>query len=206
MTEQEATNAITEKSGALQKLVDDGLSAKISSEVLLQRLCEAGADPREAEDYIQQFTQHQGEVELPTNAPIREPTPEGVSTQKRDALRAQRDEAMGPGNRESALAHEAALDEAAWRLLEAKIQHATVGFPGDSSLTASKLLRMLGGNQSSRTIPSSVLDAAPHLRDLSANISKDPHLKETWRLQRAYTTGRDAVDGIVDLLQAQSLV
>ena len=64
---------------------------------------------------------------------------------------------------------------------------------------------MLGGVQELQTIPSSVLDAVLRLWDLSVNISKDPHLEETWRFQKAYTAGKDAVDGIIDLLQKQSL-
>ena len=65
-----------------------------------------------------------------------------------------------------------------------------------------------GGDSGSKTlsssIPSSVLDAAPHLRHLTTNTIKDPHLEETWKLQNSFM-GNDALDPIITLLQSQSL-
>jgi len=65
-----------------------------------------------------------------------------------------------------------------------------------------------GGDSGSKTlsssIPSSVLDAAPHLRHLTTNTIKDPHLEETWKLQNSFM-GKDALDPIITLLQSQSL-
>lgn len=73
-------------------------------------------------------------------------------------------------------AQEDAVEAAAWKILEVKLHQAA----------------------------SSVLEVAPHLQHLSANVVRDPHLKMTWKLWNAFM-GKDVSDSIINILQSQSL-
>ena len=101
------------------------MGCEISGEDLLRQLKDAGANPREAEDYILQFTERRGERDHGARRDEREVTPEGLSLDEQEAFRQQREDALAIHDSDSARAREAALDAVAWRLLEAKIRHAT---------------------------------------------------------------------------------
>lgn len=71
---------------------------------------------------------------------------------------------------------------------------------------SSDLFKMLGGGDpASREISSTVLDGAPYLRDLSVKSGRDPHLEETWKVQTLYSSSKDSIELIFNLMQIQPL-
>ncbi len=76
-------------------------------------------------------------------------------------------------------------------------------------LLTSELIKLFGGSTTRSgvlgSIPSAVLEAAPHLRNLATQAVKDPHLEATFKLRSAYVE-KEVIDSIVDVLQLQPLV
>ncbi|CAA7265008.1 unnamed protein product [Cyclocybe aegerita] len=199
----------------LEKVVEDAVEAKSTVTDVLERLKGAGATHKEAEDFGKQFIQlfkaRHGSVEGPGSQQIegeREGTPEGLNEDEAAEFRRKRDSLLGEqpqGNEEEAARRRRAVDAAEWQLVLVKL--ATVAARPDSSAgkgSFSELLKIFDRSSAStsRSIPSTVLDGAPHLRNLSSNAIKDPHLDETWRLRLLFA-GKETIDSIVDHLQAQ---
>ena len=84
-------------------------------------------------------------------------------------------------------ARQDAIDAVTWKVLEAKLHKAQ----GDKGcLEAGKdfqvcLAELLGESEPSAPsgFPVSVLEAAPHLKELASHTFNDPHLGSTWRLR-----------------------
>ncbi|CAA7266998.1 unnamed protein product [Cyclocybe aegerita] len=199
----------------LEKVVEDAVEAKSTVADVLERLKGAGATHKEAEDFGKQFIQlfkaRHGSVEGPGSQQIegeREGTPEGLNEDEAAEFRRKRDSLLGEqpqGDEEEAARRRRAVDAAEWQLVLAKL--ATVAARPDSSAgkgSFSELLKIFDRSSAStsRSIPSTVLDGAPHLWNLSSNAIKDPHLDETWRLRLLFA-GKETIDSIVDHLQAQ---
>ena len=200
-----------------QKVVDDALKARLDAGGFVQQLREAGATGVEAEGYVDQFAQRANETiderreDEGEGEPDRERTPEGLDDEERADFRQRREEILERAAEEHATSRREAVDAAAWKILEAKLQRS---MPSRSSepqggFLTSDLFKLFGGGDSGTktsdsSIPSSILEAAPHLRHLTANAIKDPHLEETWKLRNIFM-GKDALDPIVSLLQSQSL-
>ena len=67
-----------------------------------------------------------------------------------------------------------------------------------------RLAELLGESEPSAPsgFPVSVLEAAPHLKELASHTFDDPHLGSTWRLRRAY---EKEVDSVVDGMRGQEI-
>ncbi|CAA7268095.1 unnamed protein product [Cyclocybe aegerita] len=180
-----------------------------------KRLKGAGATHKEAEDFGKQFIQlfkaQHGSVKGPGSQQIEgecEGTPEGLNEDEAAEFRQKRDSLLGEqpqGNEEEADRYRRAVDAAEWQLVLAKL--ATMAARPNSSAGKGSFLELLkifdrSSASTSRSIPSMVLDGAPHLQNLSSNTIKDPHLDETWRLRLLFA-GKETINSIVDHLQAQ---
>ena len=133
-----------------QHVVEDCLIRNSSPEEFLANLQEVGATSEEAVDYVEEFSQRRALV--------------GGNT-----LEPQTNHEQSPDQNQTNLDPNHILTEANWQLLGAKLAHASSSSGRQHSLSTGDLLKLLGGGESaSREIPSSVLDGAPHLRDLSA--------------------------------------
>ncbi|KAJ3507260.1 hypothetical protein NLJ89_g6403 [Agrocybe chaxingu] len=154
------------------KIVQEAVADGDSTSVVLEHLKGAGATAREAEDLGKQFLLlFEARHGRRSNAGgrgrevERESTPPGLTEE--EAAEFRRD-------REAQLHEQAKL---------ARITAAKSNIQGGGS-SLEELLKMLEGPgpSGSRSIPASILEGAPHLRDLESNALKDPHLDETWRL------------------------
>ncbi|KAG5221141.1 hypothetical protein IMY05_C4463000500 [Salix suchowensis] len=167
---------IAARAKACEDLILACVEGKFSIVDLVDKLTVAGATPAEAEDFIQQAQQS-----LSALANLREATP----LEAANAL--------------------------SWNLLRAKVISASSLInpsPFSKSLSSyakqlANLISSPSSSQSSGAIPSSVLDAAPHLAKLVSDLS-DSHLEATWKLREAYATDK-AIDSIIDLLQRQHM-
>ena len=97
-----------------------------------------------------------------------------------------------------------AIDAVAWKVLEAKLHKAR---RDKGRLDAGKefqirLAELLGESEPSAPsgFPVLVLEAAPHLKELSNHTFDDLHLGSTWRLRQAY---EKEVDRVVDGMRGQ---
>lgn len=199
-----------------QQVVEDGLKERLGPEEFLERLKAAGASSRDAQDYVDQFSQRIAEVGSRVrpegeNLGPREQTPEGLNDDEQADFRRRRDERASGNDENQGPSHQDAVEAAAWKILEAKLRRAAPASSDDSQgeLLTSELIKLFGGSTTRSgalgSIPSTVLEAAPHLRNLTAQAVKDPHLEATFKLRSAYV-GKEVVDSIVDVLQLQSLV
>jgi len=158
----------------------------------------------EATDYVEEFAQHRALVVTPSAHANREGAPgdlgEGELLGSRDSHGHQ-----GTGNASSLPDPDHAVTEANWQLLAAKLAH--VSSSSESvGLSSKDLFKLFGGDKlSSCEIPSIVLDGAPHLRDLNTKLGRDPHLEDTWRLRALYTSTKDSIEPIINLMQIQPL-
>ena len=197
------TEETRRRAESFQRVVEDSLARNLSSDEFLAKLQEAGATSEEAVDYVEEFSQRRAltganVVEGQTN---RERTPEGLSDEDRVSFRKTRD-----SQAQTNLDPDHILTEANWQLLGAKLTHASSASDWQHSLSTNDFLKLLGGRElTPREIPSSVLDGAPHLRDLSAKSGRDPHLEDTWRLRTLYTSSKDTLEPIINLMQTQPL-
>jgi hypothetical protein len=62
-----------------------------------------------------------------------------------------------------------------------------------------------GGDPAPQEISSTVLYGAPHLRDLSVKSGRNPHLEEMWKVQTLYSSSKDSIELILNLMQIQPL-
>ena len=196
-----------------QRIVDEGLDIDVRAGDFLDSLKKAGATPAEAADYGQQYLQRKGQ--RPSGSPTprtdpdtggRETTPEGLDDNQRAVFRQARDVELANAAARASQTRQDAVDVAAWKVLEAKLRKAE----SDKGQTrigkdfGTRLAELLGESEPAAPsgFPSSVLDAAPHLKELGSRAFDDPHLGTTWRLRRAY---EKEVDGVVDGMRAQDL-
>ena len=218
---QDEAERVRMQAEKLQNVVEKGLVEHWEAAALLAELKKGGANSTEARDYFEQFHQRSQEAlvnQNPTTAAAggeagelgREGTPEGLNDAERDDFRRRRDKLLVAAEEERSQAHRDAVEAAAWKVLEAKAQRVGTSRPtGEETIAISELIKLYGGTSpaagvSRYTIPSSLFDVAPHLRDLSANAIRDPHLEATWKLRNAYA-GKDVSDPLIDLLQSQPL-
>ncbi|KAG9221044.1 hypothetical protein CCMSSC00406_0005517 [Pleurotus cornucopiae] len=197
---------ITARAKACEELVLACVEGKFSLADLVDKLETAGATPAEAEDFIQQAQQS-----LAALANLREATPVGLSDEEAAAFRRTRDTADSTAHNLGQQRAQEAVNVLSWNLLRAKVASASslVDPSSHSKLLsgyAKQLADLIGAPSSSQqngAIPSSVLDAAPHLAKLVSDTS-DPLLEATWKLREAYATDK-AIDSIIDLLQRQHM-
>ncbi|KAJ7731732.1 hypothetical protein B0H16DRAFT_1329105 [Mycena metata] len=219
MSDQAANDAeiIRIRTAACQKLVDQRVNDEITNGEFLQSLRETGASTAEAQDYISQAqarlqqSGHQTPPRIPRDAPgSREATPEGLTPEEANKFRTDRAALLERNERRRQEEARRALEDVEWSVLQAKLhtllparQSARAPFtPGD-------LERILGiqlpSSTSPTSFPASLLAAAPHMAQLSAGVTADPHIEQTWKLRRAF--GADKIlDLVVDVMQLQSLV
>ncbi|KAF9497383.1 hypothetical protein BDN71DRAFT_1364394, partial [Pleurotus eryngii] len=141
----------------------------------------------------------------------REATPAGLSDEEATAFQKARDEATTNAQTLDQQRAQEAANALSWNLLRAKVISASSLInpsPFSKSLSSyakqlANLISSPSSSQSSGAIPSSVLDAAPHLAKLVSDLS-DSHLEATWKLREAYATDK-AIDSIIDLLQRQHM-
>ncbi|KAF9473341.1 hypothetical protein BDN70DRAFT_937507 [Pholiota conissans] len=191
-------------------LVDDVVEGRVAQNQFVQRLEDLGASEVEAKDYVQLLEQclvqrqkgvSAGESSSAENqvdfAGERERTPEGLTDteaanfrSKRAAIMRQSDTADRDAAAET---RKKAVDSASWALLRAKVQRLGESFAEDDSgspgsISTNDLVQLFGTARSSQpaSLPSSVLNIAPHLKELSGMGDKnlDPHIDETWKLRR----------------------
>ncbi|KAF9497350.1 hypothetical protein BDN71DRAFT_1429536 [Pleurotus eryngii] len=174
-------DAVATRAEAFEDLVLTCVEGKFSIIDLVDKLTLAGTTPVEANDFVQQAQQRtMDETDAEAHA---------LDQQHRQE----------------------AVDALSWNLLRAKVASASslVALSPHMNLLsgyAKQLADLIGVSsspQQNRTIPSSVLNAAPHLTKLATNLS-DPLLEATWKLCKAYTTDK-AIDSIIDLLQCQHM-
>lgn len=210
----ETGDLIRRRAETCQKIVDEALENGIEIDEFLNKLRSAGATPSEAADFGQQYTDRLEENRAGTSTQasdpqlrVREATPEGLNEIQQSAFRETRErelvEAAAGANR----AREEAVVTAAWKVLEAKLKKVRNNSKTPSRLGSDlqvRLAELLGDDESSEPLgfPASVLDAAPHLKDLPSPSFDDPHLGQTWRLKRAY---EKAIDNVIDGMRGQEI-
>jgi len=193
----------------LQRIVDDAVCDQASPEDFVEALREAGATPSEAnncgEQYSQRLAAELAEGHEDDEPDLREATPDGLNEDEQVEFRCRRDEILMAKAAEGASHRQEVADAVTWKILEAKLKRAVSSRAGDTqALSADGLLKILEarlGTVRPRSIPSSVLDAAPHLRNLAARVSRDPHLETTWKLRNQFI-GKEVIDPLIDLLQS----
>ena len=207
-------DSIRQWAEACQKIVDEALENRTEAVEFLEKLRNVGATPDEAEDYGHQYTDRMGEnrpststQESDPDAYIRDATPDGLDDVQRAAFREARDKELAEATAWASRSREKAVNVAAWKVLEAKLQKAQSDNKTPSRVEnnfQSRLAELLGESEPSEPsgFPLSVLDAAPHLRDLVNHAFEDPHLGQTWRLKHAY--GK-AVDSVIDGMHGQEI-
>lgn len=205
--------AVRLRAEAYQRIVDEALENNHGAEEFLDGLKKAGATPAEAAEYGQQFSERrkQGPSGSPTQGSDpevggQEGTPEGLSEDQQAAFRVARTAELAEAATRASQARRDAVDAAAWKVLEAKLRK-DEGDKGQSRIGkdfGARLAELLGESEPAAPsgFPASVLDAAPHLKELGSRAFDDPHLGRTWRLRCAY--GKE-VDGVVDGMRAQDL-
>ena len=163
MTEQDVgTEDIRSRAEKFQKIVDDCLADGTSHNVFLGKLQGAGATIEEAINYVQEFLSHQGEE---------------TSNEEHTAQAATSELDDRPD-----IFPEQMVSNTAWQVLRAKLAHVTSkATTRRINLSLMLLLDLLKGGISSifQEISSAVLDAAPHLHNLTTGSIHDPHLDET---------------------------
>ncbi|KAF9535313.1 hypothetical protein CPB83DRAFT_865654 [Crepidotus variabilis] len=179
---------ITNKVVTLQKIIDDAVRDKTAFAIVANNLRAAGASVLEAQDYLDDFTSRSV----------------GGSGGEGDGEREGEGEHPVPSGPRDAEANARAVEDAQWDLLLAKAAYArTKPSDFDPGISPAEFYKLLGGSSnssSSTSIPTSVLDAAPHLRTLAAASTSDDHLSQTWKLRATYS-GKDTIEGIVNLMQ-----
>lgn len=206
------------RTAACQKLVDQCANNEISSGEFLQRLREAGASAAEAEDYVSQVQSRlsRGGNQTPPRFPqdehgSREPTPEGLSSVEADKFRSDRAALLAQNKKRREDDERRALEDIEWSVLQAKLHSLLPARhqPTRSQFTSADLERILGiqlpTSSSSTSLSAALLSAAPHMAQLSAGVTADPHIEETWKLRRAFAADK-SLDLVIDLMQLQALV
>ncbi len=180
-----------------QRLTQEAVEEGLQPEILLDNLQNEGFTPREAKDYIDQFTQL-SKLRLNSDSRQTRRDEEHQSRPVSPSGRRQRGaEDEERRNREAA--------EVAWAVLRTRARQ-IMEQPSDASKNAASLpesLAELFETPSSLSILASVLAAAPHLAKLSTNIKADAHLEETQRLRSLYTPDK-VQDAIVANAQLAS--
>ncbi|KAF8348984.1 hypothetical protein F5887DRAFT_1071128 [Amanita rubescens] len=168
-----------------QHLTQEAVNEGLQSEILLDNLRNEGFTPREANDYMDQFTQLS---KLQLNSDLcqtrqdeeHQSCPISPSSHRQGGT-----EDKERRNREAA--------EVAWAVLRTRARQ-ILEQPSDASKNAptfpESLAELFETLSSSFSIPASVLAAAPHLAKLSANIKANAHLEETQRLHSLYTPNK----------------
>jgi len=204
---------IRQRAEACQRIVDEALENRIGVEDFLNKLKSVGATPSEADDYGHQYTDRLEDNRggTPTAAtdsdlPPREATPEGLDDAQRSVFRDAREKELADAAERANLTRREAVDAAAWKILEAKLRRAwNDKVPNrEGKDFQARLVELLGDSDPSSPsgFPSSVLEAAPHLRELPSHTFDDPHLGQTWRLRRVY---EKEVEGVIDGMRGQEI-
>ena len=204
---------IRQRAEACQKVVDEALGDRVGVEQFLAKLRGAGATPKEAADYGQQYSdrmqQDQSGSPTPASDPdaaCREATPEGLDEPHQAAFREARDTELARCTAQANSDRREAVETAAWKALEAKLRMATDGKGPTRTVFdfESRLAELLGEREPSAPsgFPTSVLEAAPHLKELGSQAFDDPHLGSTWRLKRVY---EKEIDGVIDGMRGQEI-
>ncbi|KIL54302.1 hypothetical protein M378DRAFT_92832, partial [Amanita muscaria Koide BX008] len=165
-----------------QRLVQEAVDGGLRSDALLDNLRNEKFSPREAKDYIDQFTQ------------LSKLRSSGSRQNRRDEEHQSRPispSSRQPGGTEDEERRNREAAEVAWAVLRTRARQ-ILEQPSDTSsknapVLPESLAELFEAPSSSLSIPASVLAAAPHLAKLSENIKADAHLEETQRLRSLYT-------------------
>ncbi|KIL55012.1 hypothetical protein M378DRAFT_1046751, partial [Amanita muscaria Koide BX008] len=160
-------------------LVTEAVDGGLRSDTLLDNLRNERFSPREAKDYIDQFTQ------------LSKLRSSGSHQDRRDESRPISPSGRLQGGTEDEERRNREAAEVAWAVLRTRARQ-ILEQPSDTSgrnapVLPESLAELFEAPSSSLSIPASVLAAAPHLAKLSANIKADAHLEETQRLRSLYT-------------------
>ncbi|KAF5383038.1 hypothetical protein D9615_004923 [Tricholomella constricta] len=206
------------RAAKFEQVVEDVLDGRMAAADFVHRLVAEGASLEEGKDYAELLEQRlaqrrsdagagggkgDGEVDDELS---REPTPD-LPAEEAAAFRTERANLEEAKRRRLEAARSRAVDAAGWAILQAKIgrlQPALSGSGDGGALGSDALAELLGLHRGPEPLlPASVLAVAPHLGHLAASLN-DPHLDETWKLRRAYTTDK-VIDAVVNVLQTQPL-
>ncbi|KAJ6607544.1 hypothetical protein B0H10DRAFT_2439533 [Mycena sp. CBHHK59/15] len=141
----------------------------------------------------------------------REPTPEGLSSEEADKFRSDRAALLAQNKKRCKDEGRRALEDIEWSVLQAKLHSLLPARhqPTRSTFTSADLERILGiklpTSSSSTSLSAALLSVAPHMAQLSAGVTADPHIEETWKLRRAFAADK-SLDLVIDLMQLQALV
>ncbi|KAF5368147.1 hypothetical protein D9615_010186 [Tricholomella constricta] len=206
------------RAAKFEGLVEDVLAGRLAPSEFVHKLVAEGASLEEGKDYAELLEQRLAQRErsvpsrpvresAPGDAPnSREPTPD-LPEGELGAFRAERTALEEENRRREEAARLQAVDAAGWAILQAKIARLRVDASSgreDHPFDPAALAELLGYAPGPEPVlPPSVLAVAPHLGDLATSIG-DPHLNETWKLRRAFSTDK-VVDAIINILQTQPL-
>jgi hypothetical protein len=201
---------IRQRAEAYQKVVDEAIAGQLGGEEVYAKLRLVGGSTGEAADYARQYTEWieaQRTGDDPSGVgPHRELTPEGLDDEQLAAFRDEREAVLAAAAAEEDAARRDAVEAAGWKVLEEKLRRVQ---PRKTDTQKQKefqarLAALLGEPVSapSATFPASVLEAAPHLKELSTRSFDDPHLGSTWRLRQAY---EKEIEAVISGMRAQDL-
>ncbi|KAJ6615694.1 hypothetical protein B0H10DRAFT_1800970, partial [Mycena sp. CBHHK59/15] len=141
----------------------------------------------------------------------RESTPEGLSSEEADKFRSDRAALLAQNKKRREDEGRRALEDIEWSVLQAKLHSLLPARhqPTRSTFTSADLERIIGiqlpTSSSSTSLSAALLSVAPHMAQLSAGVTGDPHIEETWKLRRAFAADK-SLDLVIDLMQLQTLV
>ncbi|KAJ8517701.1 hypothetical protein ONZ45_g5144 [Pleurotus djamor] len=181
---------IADRINAYEKIVADCVDNQFPLSELPDKLKDAGASPAEAEDYCQQAV---ASLRILQTSQAPQPPADPSATQTSGGT---------TGNSAPPSSPPPAADDAIWKDLRAKV------------MAVSQLLddqSMLSGTSGSKpvpptnqySIPSIVLQGAPHLQRLTNTSLLDKHILQTWELRALYSTDK-ALEGIVNSVPLQA--
>ena len=170
--------------------------------------------PAEATDYGQQYSDQMDKIRTGTPTQGSDPeaqawdvTPEGLDEAQLVGFWELCERVLGERRAQAEWAKEEAVISAAWKVLEAKLHKSrndskTLSY--SSSDFQAHLAEVLGVDEPSEPagFPSSVLEAAPHLKELLNHIFEDLHLEQTWWLKCAY---EKSIDSVIDGMWGQNI-
>jgi len=209
----ESGERIRRRAEACQKVVEEALENRTRVGEFLEKLKGVGATPSEAADYGQQYIERLETVESGSRTPptdldpgVHEGTPEGLDEVQLAAFRETRDKELAEAAARATRTRQDAADAVAWKVLEAKLRKSQddKGVSRYGQGFRARLADLFAEDEPAGPsgFPASVLEAAPHLKELGAHTFDDPHLGCTWRLRRAY--GKE-IDGVVDGMCGQEV-
>ncbi|KAF5381547.1 hypothetical protein D9615_005612 [Tricholomella constricta] len=206
------------RAAKFEQVVEDVLEGRLATSDFVHKLVSEGASLEEGKDYAELLEQRLAQRKLGMagraadvvggvgDNTSREPTPD-LPDDEIDAFRAERASLEEAKRRQLEAARLRAVDAAGWAILQAKISRlepAPFGGVDGRALDPDVLAELLGIQRGPEPLlPASVLAVAPHLGNLAASVN-DPHLNETWKLRRVYTTDK-VIDSVVNVLQTQPL-